>query len=140
MADSAPVPTPAELRILRILWERGPSTVQEVHDTLVHERPVGYTTALKLLQVMTEKGLVTRVEVGRAHRYRAAQEAERTQRRLVRDLIDRAFGGSVNALVLRALADADVTQAQLDEIERLLDTVGEPAATAAGADGAEGAR
>jgi BlaI family transcriptional regulator, penicillinase repressor len=118
--QDARTPTPAELRILRILWHRGPSTVHEVHTALATERPVGYTTALKMLQVMTEKGLVEREVVGRAHRYRPVAAEATTQRQLLRDLVDRAFGGSVDALVLRALSDSDVPRADLEEIERLL--------------------
>jgi BlaI family transcriptional regulator, penicillinase repressor len=121
MSDrDARTPTPAELRILRILWRLGPSTVHDVHAALATEKSVGYTTALKMLQVMTEKELVERETVGRAHRYRPVAAEETTQRQLLRDLVDRAFGGSVDALVLRALSDADVPQADLEEIERLL--------------------
>src|SRR5258708_11685247 len=90
----APRPTDAELAILRILWERGPSTVRQVHDILGRERQAAYTTALKTLQIMTEKGLVERDERDRTHIYRARLSEETTQRQLVRDLLDRAFGRS----------------------------------------------
>src|SRR3954467_11085572 len=99
-----PRPTDAELAILRILWERGPSTVRQVHDVLARDRQGAYTTALKLLQSTTEKGLVERDERDRTHVYRAAQGEEQTQRQLVRDLVDRAFGGSALKLVTHALA------------------------------------
>src|SRR6266851_1469539 len=91
---AAPRPTDAELAILRILRERGPSTVRQVHDILGRERQAAYTTALKTLQIMTEKGLVERDERDRTHIYRARLSEETTQRQLVRDLLDRAFGGS----------------------------------------------
>jgi predicted transcriptional regulator len=91
---AAPRPTDAELAILRVLWERGPSTVRQVHEVLSRERPGGYTTALKLLQIMTEKGLVRRDETDRTHVYHPRLSEEQTQRQLVRDLLERAFGGS----------------------------------------------
>ena len=100
----APRPTDAELAILRILWDRGPSTVRQVHEILGRERQAAYTTALKLLQIMTEKGLVERDERDRTHIYRARLSEETTQRQLVRDLVDRAFAGSSSKLVLQALA------------------------------------
>src|ERR1700759_4127320 len=93
-----PRPTDAELAILRVLWERGPSTVRQVHDVLARDRQEGYTTPLKLLQIMTEKGLVDRDERDRTHVYRARVGEEQTQRQLVRDLVDRAFGGSASKL------------------------------------------
>src|SRR6476659_10589331 len=101
---SVPRPTDAELAILRILWERGPSTVRQVHELLARDRQAAYTTALKLLQIMTEKGLVERDERERTHVYRARLSEDQTQRQLVRDLVDRAFGGSATKLVMQALA------------------------------------
>src|SRR3954466_7080292 len=101
---SAPRPTDAELSILRVLWERGPSTVRQVHEQLAHDRQAAYTTALKLLQIMTEKGLVERDERDRTHIYRARLSEETTQRQLVRDLLDRAFGGSAGELGVQAVA------------------------------------
>ena len=89
-----PRPTDAEISILRVLWERGPSTVRHVHDVLSADREFAYTTTLKLLQLMTEKGLTIREEDGRVHTYRASVAQEETQRHLIRDLVDRAFGGS----------------------------------------------
>jgi BlaI family transcriptional regulator, penicillinase repressor len=114
-----PRPTNAELAILTVLWRRGPSTVREVHETL--RDPVGYTTVLKLLQIMTDKGLVTRDERARTHVYRAAVSEAATQGRLVSDLVDRAFGGSSMALVLQALSTTPASRDELEQIRRLLD-------------------
>jgi len=119
---SSPRPTDAELAILRILWSRGPSTVRQVHDVLGRERPTAYTTALKLLQIMTEKGLVDRDERDRTHIYRARSSEEQTQRQLVRDLVDRAFGGSATKLVLQALASKRASAEELKEIRQILDS------------------
>jgi predicted transcriptional regulator len=116
-----PRPTDAELAILRVLWERGPSTVRQVHDVLSRERPGAYTTALKLLQIMTEKGLVERDERDRTHIYRARLSEEQTQRQLVRDLVDRAFGGSAGKLVMQALASRRASTEELREIRRAID-------------------
>jgi predicted transcriptional regulator len=113
-------PTDAEIDILRVLWERGPSTVRQVHDVLSAHRDFAYTTTLKLLQLMTEKGVAIREEDGRIHRYRAALAQEETQRHLVRDLLDRAFGGSPTQMVLQALAAKPATPEELQEIRRLL--------------------
>lgn len=121
---STPRPTDAELAILRELWERGPSTVREVHTAMADRRTVAYTTTLKLLQVMTAKGLVTREERGPQHIYRARHSEQQTQRRLVRDLVDRAFGGSTSQFVLQALASRRTSPEELDEIRRLLDAYG----------------
>jgi predicted transcriptional regulator len=116
-----PRPTDAELTILRVLWERGPSTVRQVHDVLLRERPTAYTTALKLLQIMTEKGLVRRDESDRTHIYHSRLTEEQTQRQLVRDLLDRAFGGSSSKLVMQALAARRASAEELGEIRRLID-------------------
>jgi predicted transcriptional regulator len=118
----APRPTDAELAILRILWERGPSTVRQVHDVLALERTAAYTTALKLLQIMTEKGLVERDERDRTHIYRARLSEETTQRQLVRDLLDRAFGGSSTKLVMQALATRRASAEELRDIRQAIDT------------------
>ena len=118
---TAPRPTDAELAILRILWERGPSTVRQVHDILAHERQAAYTTALKLLQIMTEKGLVERDERDRTHIYRARLSEETTQRQLVRDLVDRAFAGSSSKLVLQALASKRASAEELRDIRKAID-------------------
>ena len=119
--NALPRPTDAELVILRVLWERGPSTVRHVHEVLSRERPTAYTTALKLLQIMTEKGLVRRDETDRSHVYQARLTEGQTQRQLVRDLLDRAFGGSPSKLVLQALAARRASPEELSEIRRLLD-------------------
>lgn len=117
-----PRPTDAELAILRVLWERGPSTVRQVHDVLSRERPTAYTTALKLLQIMTDKGLVRRDESERTHVYHPRLSEEQTQRQLVRDLLDRAFGGSATKLVMQALAARRATPEELVEIRKLIET------------------
>ena len=114
-----PRPTDAELEILKVLWRRGPSTVREVFETL-GER-TGYTTVLKLMQIMADKGLVTRDESERAHRYEAAAPEDETQRRLVGDLLRKAFDGSAKKLVLQALSAERASHEELDEIRRLLD-------------------
>jgi predicted transcriptional regulator len=118
---SVPRPTDAELAILRILWERGPSTVRQVHEILARERPAAYTTALKLLQIMTEKGLVDRDERDRTHIYRARLGEEQTQRQLVRDLADRAFGGSAMKLVMQALATRRASPEELRDIRKAIE-------------------
>ena len=118
---AAPRPTDAELAILRILWERGPSTVRQVHDVLALERQAAYTTALKLLQIMTEKGLVERDERDRTHIYRPRLSEETTQRQLVRDLLDRAFGGSASKLVMQALATKRASAEELRDIRKAID-------------------
>jgi len=115
-----PRPTDAELSILRVLWDRGPSTVRQVHDVLSVGRDFAYTTTLKLLQLMTEKGVAVREEDGRVHLYRAAVAQEETQRHLIRDLVDRAFGGSPSQLVMQALAAKPASAEELREIRRLL--------------------
>jgi len=117
-----PRPTDAELSILRVLWDLGPSTVRQVHEVLSRERPAAYTTALKLLQIMTDKGLVRRDEADRTHIYHPRVSQEQTQRQLVRDLVDRAFGGSATKLVMQALAARRASEEELGEIRRLLDS------------------
>lgn len=115
-----PKPTDAELAILRVLWQRGPSTVREVMDELNRQADTGYTTVLKLLQIMTDKGLVVRTEAGKAHVYEAAQAEAHTQQQLVAHLLDRAFGGAAHKLVLQALTARPAAPAELAEIRRLL--------------------
>ena len=114
-------PTDAELSILRVLWERGPSTVRQVHETLAGTRETGYTTTLKLMQIMADKGLVKRNESARTHVYTAMAGEEQTQRQLVQDLVDRAFGGSAAQLVMRALSAEGASDADLREIRKLID-------------------
>ena len=114
-------PTGAELQILGVLWDRGPSTVREVHERLAKSRDLGYTTVLKLLQIMAEKGLVRRDESQRAHVYAARIPAEQTQRQLVGDLLDRAFGGSAALLVQQALSSKRPSAQELSRIRVYLD-------------------
>jgi BlaI family transcriptional regulator, penicillinase repressor len=118
-----PQPTRAELEILRVLWKCGPSTVRQVHEELraTLEKDTGYTTVLKLLQNMTEKGLVSRDERQRTHVYAARLSEKRTQRELLKDLVERAFGGSAVSLVLQALSMKRASPEELAEIRRLLD-------------------
>ena len=116
-----PRPTDAELAILRVLWERGASTVRQVHEMLSPDRPTAYTTALKMLQIMTEKGLVRRDETDRTHIYQARLTEEQTQRQLVRDLLERAFGGSSTKLVMQALAAKRTSAEELSEIRKLIE-------------------
>ena len=116
-----PRPTDAELAILRVLWQRGASTVRQVHEALSRERPSAYTTALKMLQIMTEKGLVRRDVSDRTHVYQPKLSEEQTQRQLVRDLLERAFGGSSSKLVMQALSAKRATPEELIEIRRLIE-------------------
>ncbi len=121
MTASVPNPTSTELEILRVLWDRGPSTVREVHETLAVNKPVGYTTVLKLLQIMTAKGSVRRNEENRAHVYEACQPAEKTKQDLVGDLLQRAFAGSASQLMMHALSGKKASRKEIDEIRCLLD-------------------
>ena len=116
-----PRPTDAELAILRVLWSRGASTVRDVYDQLNRNAPTGYTTVLKLLQIMTEKGLVVRDETQRAHIYEARYSEQKTQRQLLSDLADRAFGGSATKLVMQALSGRKANADELSAIRDLLD-------------------
>ena len=116
-----PRPTDAELAILRVLWERGASTVRDVHDELNRRVTTGYTTVLKLLQIMIEKGLVVRDETARAHIYEARYSEQKTQRQLLSDLVDRAFGGSATKLVMQALSGRKANPDELGAIRNLLD-------------------
>jgi len=120
---TSPRPTPGELEILRVLWARGPSTVRDVQEALGPERAAGYTTVLKLLQIMTDKGLVVRDETARAHVYAARAAETQTQRALVRDLVDRAFGGSAAKLVVQALSGRRASAEEIERIRRLLDEI-----------------
>ena len=116
-------PTKLELSILRVLWQSGPLPVREIQNILDAKKPTGYTTVLKMVQIMTEKGLVDRDESVRPQIYRARYSQEQTQRHLVRDLLDRAFGGSVKALVMQALAGKKSSAKEIEEIEKLLDRI-----------------
>ncbi|MBI3465979.1 MAG: BlaI/MecI/CopY family transcriptional regulator [Planctomycetes bacterium] len=115
------LPTNGELSILQVLWERGPCTVREVQEELDKGRPTGYTTVLKLMQIMTDKGLVRRDESQRTHVYVARLTQEQTQRQLLRDLMDRAFEGSAGNLVMRALTEDLTTEDELTKIRKLLE-------------------
>ena len=121
MASKTIHPTKAELSILRVLWDLGPKTVREIQNVLNETKPTGYTTVLKLVQIMTEKGLVERDETVRPQIYRARYSQEKTQRRLLSDLIQRAYGGSVKALVMHALSTRRSSPEDLEAIEKLLD-------------------
>ena len=114
-------PTVSELEILQVLWTRGPSTVREVHEALNEKKPLGYTGVLKLMQIMTAKGLVRRDEAQRAHVYEACQPAEKTKRQLAVDMIQRVFDGSARELMLHALADRPASKDEIEELRRLLD-------------------
>jgi predicted transcriptional regulator len=119
--ESMPRPTEAELELLRILWEKEPATVRDIYDTLNEERPSGYTTVLKMLQIMTAKGLVVRDEANRAHVYRAAISQDAMQSKILKDLSMRLFSGSAAQLALHALAMEPASQNELDEIRALIE-------------------
>jgi predicted transcriptional regulator len=123
MTPTLPQPTRAELAILRVLWKQGRCTVRQVHEALQEEqdKDTGYTTVLKLLQNMTEKGLVRRDERERTHVYEAAINEQKTQRDLLKDLMDRAFGGSAASLVIQALSMKRASPEELEAIRKLLD-------------------
>src|ERR1051325_4244791 len=123
MATKPHRPTKLELTILRVLWERGPGSVREIQARLSETRDTGYTTVLKMLQIMTEKGLVERDETVRPQIYRAKYSQQQTQRHLVSDLLQRAFGGSVKALVMQALATKKSSAKEIEAIEKLLDRI-----------------
>jgi predicted transcriptional regulator len=119
----ASLPTSSELEILQVIWQRGPSTVREVHQTLAARRAVGYSTVLKFMQIMTEKGTLVRDIHERPQRYRPARPQRETQRGIVRDLVARAFGGSSASLVMQALSDEGATSAERRQIRDLLDAL-----------------
>jgi len=120
-----PKPTDAELAILKVLWDRGPSTVRQILEVLEKERPTGYTTVLKLLQIMADKGLVTRDRQQRTHVYEARHSASHTQRQLIGELARRAFGGSSARLALHALSTRHASREEISELRRLLDELEE---------------
>ena len=121
MQENPPRPTDAELEILTVLWSLGQSTVREVHEAISRRRPAQYSTVLKFLQIMAEKGLVRRNEKQRAHIYEAARPREWTQRQLAGDLLQRAFNGSAKSLMLGALSARKASKEELAELRRLLD-------------------
>lgn len=114
-------PTASELEILRVLWRRGPSTVREVHEALSQKKSLGYTSVLKLLQIMTAKGTVRRNETQRAHVYEACLPAEQTKRQIAGDVLQRVFEGSASQLMMHALAGRKTSTEEIDELRRLLD-------------------
>jgi len=120
-SKSLPRPTDAELEILNVLWQRGPSTVREVYEVLLETKEIGYTTILKLMQIMSEKGLVSRDESDRRHVYEAERAQDETQRQLLADLLDRAFQGSATKLVMQALSSKRASKEELAEIRQMLD-------------------
>ena len=123
MTTELPRPTEAELEILRVLWEAGPRSVRDIQTILSESKPIGYTTVLKMLQIMTDKGLVDRDESERAHVYSARLPEAQTQRQLVRDLLERAFDGSAMKLVMHALAARKASPAEIARIRTLLDEI-----------------
>src|SRR5713226_2950304 len=120
MAIEPPRPTDAELEILTVLWSTGPTTVREIHSVISRRRPAQYSTVLKFLQIMSEKGLVRRDEKQRAHIYEATRRREWTQRQLAGDLLERAFAGSAKALLVGALSARKATKEELAEMRKLL--------------------
>jgi len=116
-----PRPTEGELELLGILWDRGPSTVRDVHDQISRRRPLGYTSVLKLLQIMTDKGLVEREESGKAHIYRPVASQNETQDQILRDMSARLFSGSAAQLAMHALSLEPVNEQELEELRHLID-------------------
>lgn len=122
MTDGTPIPSNSELEILHVLWRKGPQTVRQIHPALRRKREIGYTTVLKTLQVMAEKGLVTRDETERSHVYRAAVPEKSVKRRLVSDLLNRVFEGSAANLVVQALSTKRASPEDIRKIRKLLDS------------------
>ena len=117
------LPTSSELEILQVIWQRGPSTVREVYLTLAESRDVGYSTVLKFMQIMTDKGTLVRDERVRPQIYRAARPQQQTQKSIIRDIADRAFGGSQVQVAMQALADRKATPDERRRIRELLDAL-----------------
>ena len=115
-----PKPTEVELELLRVLWDMGTASVRDLHEVVNRQRPLGYTSVLKTLQIMTEKGLVTRTESGKAHIYHAAASQEETQNQLLRDLSERLFSGSAAQLAMHALAMQPASEEELEEIRKII--------------------
>lgn len=116
-------PTESELEILQVLWQKGKATVREVHEELVTGKDTGYTTTLKLMQIMNDKGLVDRDDSARTHIYKAATDKENTQKFLLNKFIGNLFGGSSTQLVMQALGSQQVTEEELDQIQSLIDNL-----------------
>ena len=123
MASKYIKPTESELEILQVLWVRGIATVREVHEELIKGKDIGYTTTLKLMQIMHDKGLVKRDESMRTHVYQAAVNKEKTQKHLLSKMIDSLFGGSSTQLVLQALGEGKASAAEIAQIQTLLDNL-----------------
>jgi predicted transcriptional regulator len=115
-----PKPTEVELELLRVLWDKGEATVRDLYEVVSEQRPLGYTSVLKMLQIMTEKGLVERSEAGKAHVYRAAASQEETQSQLLRDLSERLFSGSAAQLAMHALAMEPASAEEIEEIRKII--------------------
>jgi len=115
-----PKPTEVELELLRVLWSKGSASVRELHEVVNEQRPLGYTSVLKTLQIMTEKGLVERTEAGKAHIYHAAASQEETQNQLLRDLSERLFSGSAAQLAMHALSMQPASEEELEEIRKII--------------------
>lgn len=126
MSRQALRPTDAELELLTVLWSRGPSTVRQVHEVINRRKPTQYSTVLKFMQIMVEKGLLRRDDRQRAHIYEAAQAREWTQQQLAGDLLQRAFGGSAKNLLMGALSARKASKQELAELRRLLDEYEKP--------------
>jgi BlaI family penicillinase repressor len=120
LTASLPRPTESELELLRILWDKQPATVRDIFEALNHDKPSGYTTVLKMLQIMTVKGLVVRDEANRAHVYRASISQDEMQSKMLKDLSVRLFSGSAAQLALHALAMEPAGNAELDAIRQLI--------------------
>jgi predicted transcriptional regulator len=121
MKQAPPKPTPSELEILHVLWNKGPSTVRDVLDALSEKKSLGYTGVLKLLQIMTAKGMVRRDESQRAHVYEAVRPAEQTKRQLATDMLQRVFEGSASQLMMHALSGHQTSPKEIEELRRILD-------------------
>ena len=122
--DHLPIPTEAELELLNVLWNKGTATVREIHDEIGEENAVGYTTVLKMFQRMTEKGLVQRTEVGKAHMYRATVSQQETQSQMLRDLSERLFAGSSAQLAMHALSLQPTSADELEDVRKILEKRG----------------
>lgn len=124
MESKLPKPTEGELELLRVLWAKGSATVREVHEDVSQRRPLGYTSVLKLLQIMTEKGLVLRTESGKAHLYKSAASQQETQNQILRDLSDRLFSGSAAQLAMHALSMEPGNAEELEQVRKLIERKG----------------
>lgn len=124
MINSKPIkPTESELEILQVLWDRGAATVREVHEVLSVYKESGYTTTLKLMQIMHEKGIVIRDDSSKTHVYKPNIDKEKTQQQLVGKMVDALFGGSASQLVMQALGSSQASKEELDEIQKLLNNL-----------------